>query len=107
VEGSYHWNAERSLSLLTIPLLTTSFFAPYPYPLVDFALGFVIPLHIHMGFDTILTDYLPVRKFGRVSTVATWSLRVATLGVLYGCYEFNTNDVGLTALVKRIWTGSL
>jgi succinate dehydrogenase (ubiquinone) membrane anchor subunit len=36
--------------------------------------------------------------------VVKWLLRFATLGTLYGVYEFNTNDIGLTELVKRLWT---
>ncbi|KAL0264539.1 membrane anchor subunit of succinate dehydrogenase, Sdh4 [Diplodia seriata] len=33
-----------------------------------------------------------------------WVLNGATLLVAYGVYEFETNDVGITEAVKRIWT---
>lgn len=33
-----------------------------------------------------------------------WGLNAATLLVGIGFYEFETNDVGLTAAVKRLWT---
>lgn len=32
-----------------------------------------------------------------------WGLRLATVLVGIGFYEFETNDVGLTEGVKRIW----
>jgi hypothetical protein len=31
-------------------------------PAVDIALGIVLPLHIHLGFDVIIQDYLPERR---------------------------------------------
>ncbi|KAI8853742.1 hypothetical protein BC829DRAFT_382033 [Chytridium lagenaria] len=89
LHGSYHWNAERALSVLTVPLIGTAFFAgPSPSSI-------------------LLSDYIPHRKFGILSTVATWTLRVATGVLLYGLFMFNTNDVGVTAFVKRLWTGKL
>ncbi|KAJ3216088.1 membrane anchor subunit of succinate dehydrogenase, Sdh4 [Dinochytrium kinnereticum] len=106
MHGSYHWNAERALSIVTVPLIGTAFLAG-PLPLVDLALGVVIPLHSHMGFDTIIQDYIPKRKYGILHTICTWSLRIGTGLFLYGCYSFNTNDVGITAFFKRIWTGKL
>jgi len=32
-----------------------------------------------------------------------WALRLGTVVVGVGIYEFETNDVGLTEGVKRIW----
>jgi len=32
-----------------------------------------------------------------------WLLNFATLAVGVGLYEFETNDVGLTEAVKKIW----
>ncbi|KAJ3417028.1 membrane anchor subunit of succinate dehydrogenase, Sdh4 [Chytridiales sp. JEL 0842] len=105
-EGSYHWDAERALSLATIPLIGAAF-AVGPAPLIDLGLGVVIPLHIHMGFDTIIQDYVPKRKYGILHTICVWLLRAGTALTFYGCYEFNTNDVGITAFFKRLWTGKL
>ncbi|KAJ3316319.1 membrane anchor subunit of succinate dehydrogenase, Sdh4 [Blyttiomyces sp. JEL0837] len=106
VHGSYHWTAERALSIVTIPLIASAVIAG-PIPLVDLALGVVIPVHTHMGFDVMIQDYVPKRKYGILNTLCTWSLRGVTLLVLYGAYEFNTNDVGITALVQRLWTNKL
>lgn len=38
-----------------------------------------------------------VRKF------LMWGLKAATVIVGIGFYEFETNDVGLTEAIKRIW----
>ena len=32
-----------------------------------------------------------------------WALRAATVMVGVGLYEFETNDVGVTEAIKRIW----
>lgn len=59
--GSYHWNFERVLSLATLPLMGTAVVYG-SIPAVDIALGIVLPLHIHLGFDTIIQDYIPERR---------------------------------------------
>ncbi|KAJ3019487.1 UNVERIFIED_CONTAM: membrane anchor subunit of succinate dehydrogenase, Sdh4, partial [Siphonaria sp. JEL0065] len=106
VHGSYHWNAERALSVVTIPLLASALFVG-PAPLVDFGLGLVLPLHTHLGFDTMVQDYVPTRKYGVLNTILTWTLRIVTGVVMYRLFVFNTTDVGITAFVKRLWTGKL
>lgn len=67
------------------------------------ALGVLLPLHSHVGFGAIITDYLPARKFPRIYGVARGILYVATAGTLYGLYEYNTRDVGICEGVRSIW----
>jgi succinate dehydrogenase (ubiquinone) membrane anchor subunit len=43
----------------------------------------------------MLVDYLHKRKFPVIGPIATWTLRTATVGVLVGVYQFNTNDIGV------------
>ena len=43
----------------------------------------------------MLVDYLHPRKFPFLGPLMTWTLRTATLGVLVGIYQFNTNDIGM------------
>lgn len=50
-----------------------------------------------------IIDYIPRRKYSKSYKALMWTLNVATVGVLYGLYEFETNDVGVTEAVKRIW----
>lgn len=77
----------------------------YGYPMVDAAMGIVLPLHIHMGFGQMIEDYVPKRKFGILYDFCVWLLRLVTGVVLYGCYVINSKDVGLTRLTKQLWTG--
>ena len=71
--------------------------------MIDLGLGIVIPLHCHLGFESIITDYVPKRKFKFAYYVLSASLAATTIAALYGCYQFNTNDVGITELSRRIW----
>jgi hypothetical protein len=45
-------------------------------------------------FDAILVDYLHKRKFPLLGPLITWTLRVTSLAVGVGVYQFNTNDIG-------------
>lgn len=99
--GSYHWDTERLLSVVTGGLCVAPFIVGAGNAWVDFGLAFAIPLHTHIGLDAIVTDYLPYRKFGSVFTIASWALKGLTALVIYGAYSFNTNDIGITELVKK------
>lgn len=74
----------------------------------------------HLQFDSMVVDYLHKRKFPIIGPVITWTLRTATVGVLVGVYQFNTNDIGritsgvpksreltllsgLTELIAKVW----
>lgn len=56
-----------------------------------------------MGFTSCIDDYVHERKFGALGHAARWLLRFATAGAVLGVYEFNTNDIGLTELVEKVW----
>jgi succinate dehydrogenase (ubiquinone) membrane anchor subunit len=60
-------------------------------------------VHSHLGFQNILTDYVPKKRFPKSGMALNWALRAATVVVGVGLYEFETNDVGLTEAIKRIW----
>jgi succinate dehydrogenase (ubiquinone) membrane anchor subunit len=86
---------------VTIPLIASAFTVTHPH--IDMALGVVLPLHCYLGFECIITDYLPKRRSPFFNSLAQVSLSVATLGSLYGLYKLNTEDVGITEYVKKIW----
>jgi len=44
----------------------------------------------------MVIDYIPQRKYPTLKKGAMWALKGATLLVLVGLYEFETNDVGIT-----------
>jgi len=102
LHGSIHWNYERVLCLGLLPV--TGYALAYgAHPMNDLALSVLIPLHSHLGFGAVITDYLPKRKMPGVNTVTVWALRLATLGVILGCWKLNTQDVGITETVRRLW----
>lgn len=72
-------------------------------PLMDGVLCSVLLLHSHMGFQAVITDYIPKKRFPKSRKTFDWVLNVATLLVGVGLYEFETNDVGVTEAIKRIW----
>jgi succinate dehydrogenase (ubiquinone) membrane anchor subunit len=52
----------------------------------------------------MVIDYFPTWKVPTLRKISNWLLRLATVVVGVGFYEFETNDVGLTEAIKRIWT---
>ena len=56
-----------------------------------------------LRYRSIIIDYIPVKEYPRARWIFMQGLKVATLAVAVGLYEFETNDVGLTEAVKRIW----
>ena len=101
MHGSNHWSFERLVSVASLGLVGTA--AVYPHPMVDFALGFVIPIHCHIGFGAIITDYLPARKFPVIYRFSRGILYASTALTLYGLYKYNTEDVGIIEGVKKVW----
>lgn len=103
LHGSLHWTFERALSVATLGLIGSAF-CFYPNKLIDFGLGVVLPLHSHIGFSAIITDYLPKRKFPVIYPMAMGALYGLTGLTLYGLYALNTEGPGLCEGVVSIWT---
>lgn len=51
-----------------------------------------------------ITDYFPKWRVPKTRKVADFLNMVAVFVVGWGWYEFETNDVGLTEGIKRVWT---
>ncbi|CAF9918353.1 MAG: hypothetical protein HETSPECPRED_003735 [Heterodermia speciosa] len=102
--GSYHWTFERLMAISLVPLTIAPFAAGSLNPIVDAALAGAIVLHSHVGFQSVIIDYIPAKRLPRTRALFWWGLRAATLMVAIGFYEFETNDVGLTEAIKRVWT---
>ena len=49
-------------------------------------------------------DYLPKRRVGMLHHIALNSVRLATALTMYGLYELNANDIGITNAVKALWS---
>lgn len=86
-----------------MPLTLAPFAAGSLNPTLDAILCGSLLLHSHMGFQNIITDYVPARKYPKSRRALNWGLGAATALVGVGLYEFETNDVGLTEAIKRIW----
>jgi len=72
-------------------------------PVLDAILVAAILVHSHIGFQALIIDYLPKWQVPTTKMIFEWLLRLGTLVVGVGFYEFETNDVGITEAIKRIW----
>ncbi|KAI8098353.1 CybS-domain-containing protein [Gilbertella persicaria] len=102
LHGSYHWDIERAASVALVPIIGAQL-AYGASPITDTLLGVVLPLHLHIGFDACITDYFNPRKGVLLNKLMKGTLYLSTAGVLVGCYQFNTNDIGLTEFISKLW----
>ncbi|KAH1273725.1 hypothetical protein KXW98_000384 [Aspergillus fumigatus] len=102
-EGSYHWTFERLVSVGLIPLTIAPFAAGSLNPVMDSVLCALLVLHSHIGFHASIIDYFPKRRVPKTKTFLDWLLRAFTVTTAVGLYEFETNDVGITEAIKRVW----
>lgn len=86
-----------------IPLTIAPFAAGSLNPTMDAVFCAAILIHSHIGFESIVIDYVPKKRLPKTRFVFWWGLRAATVLVGVGLYEFETNDVGVTEAIKRIW----
>ena len=50
-----------------------------------------------------ITDYFPAWRVAFVRKAADWLNFLAIFVVGWGWYEFETNDVGLTEGIRKVW----
>lgn len=101
--GSYHWTFERLIAAGLVPLTLAPFAAGSLNPTLDAMLCALMLVHSHMGFQAIIVDYIPKKKHPTARKTSMWGLNAATVMVGVGLYEFETNDVGVTEAIKRVW----
>jgi len=101
--GSYHWTAERLISAAILPITVAPFAAGSLNPLMDGLFIGLILIHSHIGFQSVITDYLPKWRVPRARKLFDWLANLALVVVGWGWYEFETNDVGLTEGIRRLW----
>ncbi|UNI23369.1 membrane anchor subunit of succinate dehydrogenase, Sdh4 [Purpureocillium takamizusanense] len=102
--GSYHWTFERLLAAGLVPLTVAPFAAGSLNPTMDAILCGTVLLHSHLGFQQVLIDYIPKKRYPGLRKAFWWLLNAATVTVGVGLYEFETNDVGVTEAIRRVWT---
>ena len=104
MSASNHWQFERWLSVALVPACGVPLLLQSPSRVCDFALAVLLPLHCHLGFGQIVTDYLNPRAVGRVGSGAAWAVLYAGTALsAWGLYKFNTSDVGITEFVRNVW----
>ena len=86
-----------------MPLTLAPFIGGSLNPLMDAVFCGTILIHSHIGFQSVIIDYIPTWRLPRIRKLFWWGLNLATVVVGVGLYEFETNDVGVTEAVKRIW----
>ena len=101
--GGYHWTFERLVSVGLVPLCLAPFAAGSLNPIMDATLCALLVIHGHIGFESCIIDYLPTYRIPTIHKIAMWLLRAATVTLGIALYSFETNDVGITEAVKRIW----
>ncbi|KAI5924044.1 CybS-domain-containing protein [Camillea tinctor] len=101
--GSYHWTFERAIAAGLIPLTVAPFAAGTLNPGTDAALCALMLVHSHLGFQAVIIDYVPTSRYPGLRKACMWLLNAATVLVGVGLYEFETNDVGVTEAIKRVW----
>ncbi|KAG2231825.1 CybS-domain-containing protein [Thamnidium elegans] len=102
LHGSYHWDIERIVCVGLVPIISSQL-AFGASPVLDTLLGVMLPLHLHIGFEACITDYFNPRKSVILNKLMTGALWASTTGVLVGCYQFNTNDIGITEFISKMW----
>lgn len=86
-----------------MPLSVAPFAAGSLNPALDAVLCALLLVHSHAGFQSIIIDYVPNRRYPGAYKACLWLLNIATVLAGIGLYEFETNDVGVTEAVKRVW----
>ncbi|KAJ6781550.1 hypothetical protein PWT90_01545 [Aphanocladium album] len=104
--GSYHWTFERLLAASLVPLSIAPFASGSLNPTLDAILCSALLLHSHIGFQSVVIDYIPKRTHAGLHRFFMWALNIATVAVGVSLYEFETNDVGVTEAIKRVWKAS-
>ena len=66
---------------------------------VDLAMGVVFPIHGHIGFNYVISDYVPKPAQG----AARGALLGITAITLLGLLKLNVADDGITETVKAMW----
>ncbi|KAK3934062.1 CybS-domain-containing protein [Diplogelasinospora grovesii] len=101
--GSYHWTFERLMSAGLVPLTIAPFAAGSLNPTLDAVLCAALLIHSHLGFQSVIIDYIPKKRMPNARKFFMWGLNAATAIVGLALYEFETTDVGLTETIKRVW----
>jgi succinate dehydrogenase (ubiquinone) membrane anchor subunit len=114
---------DRIISAGIIPLTLAPFAAGSLNPVADSIFCALLVIHSHIGFEyasppcpfqttedgkltnprSCIIDYFPTKRIPKIRAAANWALRIATVTLGLALYSFETNDVGITEAVSRLW----
>lgn len=60
-------------------------------------------LYTNIPTRAAIVDYFRPQRVPKFYALCQWLLRAFTLTTAVGLYEFETNDVGVTEALRRIW----
>lgn len=74
-----------------VPLCLAPFIGGALNPVMDSVFCAVLLVHTHIGFQSVIIDYIPVKKMPGIRRLFMWGLNLATVLVGVGLYEFETS----------------
>ena len=131
-EGVKGYSTDHSIRIVSaglVPLTIAPFAAGSLNPVTDSILCALLVVHSHIGFEYVsqiilsqdcdeclqsiwqeltpsrscIVDYFPSKRVPFVRNAAMWALRIGTITLGVALYSFETNDVGITEAVARLW----
>lgn len=102
LEGSYHWTAERLVSVALVPLTLAPLFTGAS-TLLDSTLSSLLLYHCYAGFQSCIIDYIPKRVYGSFYNYAMYLLTFGTGIAGYGIYQMEKKDGGLIDVCASLW----
>ncbi|CAN6648191.1 mitochondrial inner membrane protein Shh4p [Trichomonascus vanleenenianus] len=105
MHGSKHWTVERVVATSIVPLILVPFATSTGslMPVLDATLGSLLIMHVHIGLESCIIDYIPKRVYGQFHKLAIAALWGGSAVALYGLYELEKKDDGLTESIRKIW----
>jgi len=92
----FHWTNISAAVLVPVAFILSPSFLNWP---VDITLGVILPIHSHIGLETVILDYVP-RSLQSLSIVGLW---IVTGLTLLGLLKINLCGSGITESVKSLW----
>jgi succinate dehydrogenase (ubiquinone) membrane anchor subunit len=95
-EQLFHWSSYSLAALAPVALILSPSFLNFP---VDFALGLIIPVHMHIGLVGVVEDYVPRKQ----QHLVRFLLAIASVLSAIGLLKINLCGAGITESVKCVW----
>ena len=92
----YHYTSMGLLALTPVAIVASPSVLNVP---IDLIIGFLIPLHSHIGLNYVVSDYVPKA----LRTVARASVLGLSVIMAAGLLKINLHGVGITETVKHLW----